>query len=65
MKNNRIVPDIFRAIFNNKKIYLRNPQSTRPWQHVLELFWLFKIRNLFIRKQVTFKKYNTKLELWT
>ena len=28
MKNNRIVPDIFRAIFNNKKIYLRNPQST-------------------------------------
>ena len=32
----RIVPDCIRAIRLNKPIELRNPQSTRPWQHVLE-----------------------------
>ena len=32
----RIVPDCIRAIQQNKPIELRNPQSTRPWQHVLE-----------------------------
>ena len=26
-ENNRIVPDIFRAIFNNNEIYLRNPNQ--------------------------------------
>jgi len=33
---NRIVPDIIRAIETKDKLVLRNPQSTRPWQHVLE-----------------------------
>lgn len=33
---NRIVPDIINSIFNGKKFTLRNPYSTRPWQHVLE-----------------------------
>ncbi len=33
---NRIVPDIIRAISKNDEIELRNPQATRPWQHVLE-----------------------------
>ncbi len=32
----RIVPDCIRAIRQRKPIELRNPQSTRPWQHVLE-----------------------------
>lgn len=32
----RIVPDIIKAIEKNEKIILRNPTSTRPWQHVLE-----------------------------
>ena len=26
-------------LFKNKKVYLRNPNSTRPWQHVLEAVW--------------------------
>ncbi len=34
--NNRIVPDIIRAWSNKKKVMIRNPYSTRPWQHVLE-----------------------------
>ncbi len=33
---NRIIPDCIRAISNNKLVKIRNPNSTRPWQHVLE-----------------------------
>ena len=32
----RIVPDCIRAIESHSPIRLRNPQATRPWQHVLE-----------------------------
>ena len=33
---NRIVPDIVNALFEGKEIIIRNPSSTRPWQHVIE-----------------------------
>ena len=33
---NRIVPDCVRSWSKNKQVELRNPNSTRPWQHVLE-----------------------------
>lgn len=33
---NRIVPDAIRALSQSKPIYIRNPLSTRPWQHVIE-----------------------------
>lgn len=33
---NRIIPDCVRAWSKNKVVYIRNPQATRPWQHVLE-----------------------------
>ncbi|MBF0408692.1 MAG: CDP-glucose 4,6-dehydratase [Candidatus Riflebacteria bacterium] len=33
---NRLFPDIFRAIENKSLIELRNPDSIRPWQFVLE-----------------------------
>jgi CDP-glucose 4,6-dehydratase len=36
MKTNRLIPDIVKSIKDNKKILIRNPHSTRPWQHVLE-----------------------------
>ena len=36
MKANRLIPDIVKSIKKNKKILIRNPYSTRPWQHVLE-----------------------------
>ncbi len=35
-KKDRIVPDVIKALKSNKKIFIRNPNSTRPWQHVLE-----------------------------
>jgi CDP-glucose 4,6-dehydratase len=32
----RLVPDILRAFECNQPVLIRNPLSTRPWQHVLE-----------------------------
>ena len=32
----RIFPDVIRSLQNNEKIFIRNPSSTRPWQHVLD-----------------------------
>jgi CDP-glucose 4,6-dehydratase len=32
----RIIPDYYRAYKKNEKLIVRNPYSTRPWQHVLE-----------------------------
>ena len=33
---NRIIPDCVRAWSQNKVVELRNPNATRPWQHVLD-----------------------------
>jgi len=53
MKKNRIIPDIVKAIQNNKKIYLRSPNSTRPWQHVLEpLFGYLKLGSLLMKNNL-------------
>ena len=32
----RLVPDILRSLLKNEPTVIRNPQATRPWQHVLE-----------------------------
>lgn len=32
----RIIPDCVRAVLNSQEIVVRNPYSTRPYQHVLE-----------------------------
>ena len=32
----RIIPDLVRGIVNNEIVGIRNPDSIRPWQHVLE-----------------------------
>lgn len=32
----RLIPDIVRSLINKETISLRNPNSVRPWQHVLE-----------------------------
>ena len=34
--NDRIIPDCVRAVENGETIIVRNPNSTRPYQHVLE-----------------------------
>ena len=34
--DDRIVPDVMRALDQGNPILVRSPQATRPWQHVLE-----------------------------
>jgi len=42
--DNRIVPDIARALMTGEKVVVRNPAATRPWQHVLDpLFGYLKL----------------------
>lgn len=36
-KENRIIPDLIKFNFENKKITIRSPKSVRPWQHVLDI----------------------------
>ena len=36
---NRINPDCMRSIYNRKNLLIRNPSSTRPWQHVLDVLY--------------------------
>ena len=39
--NDRIIPDCIRSIEQNKEIIVRNPYSTRPYQHVLEPLYIY------------------------
>ena len=39
--DNRIVPDCIRAAFDGQEIEVRNPYSTRPYQHVLEPLYAY------------------------
>ena len=32
----RLIPDVVRAIQSGKELQIRNPESVRPWQHLLE-----------------------------
>ena len=41
-----------RAWLNNKSVIIRNPNSTRPWQHVLEVL------NGYIQLAIKLKKNN-------
>ena len=37
----RLIPDILRSFEKNIPVMIRNPKSTRPWQHVLEPLFLY------------------------
>tara|TARA_X000000950_G_C13920898_1_gene663335 strand:+ start:16506 stop:17573 length:1068 start_codon:yes stop_codon:yes gene_type:complete len=50
---NRIVPDLFKSAIRNKNITIRNPKSTRPWQHVLEpLNGYLNVANKLYKKEI-------------
>ena len=34
--DDRLIPDVFRAVAQSNPVKVRNPDSTRPWQHVLD-----------------------------
>jgi len=49
----RLIPDCIRAWAKGKKVIIRNPKSTRPWQHVLEAVWGY----IFFAAKLNFSKY--------
>ena len=55
---NRLVPDIIKAINTNKNLIIRNPNNIRPWQHVIEpLLGYMKLAELqFKNKKINIKK---------
>ncbi len=53
-QKDRIIPDIARAVFETKeKLIIRNPESIRPWQYVLECLegYLLLAKNLYQGKK--------------
>lgn len=52
--NDRIIPDCVRAVQNQEVIIVRNPHSTRPYQHVLEPLFAYL---MIAQKQYEDKKY--------
>lgn len=58
--NSRIIPDCIRAIEQNKSVKIRNPNSTRPWQHVFEpvFAYLFLAKKLYNREINNFESWN-------
>jgi len=34
--DDRLIPDIMKSVANDETVVVRSPESTRPWQHVLE-----------------------------
>jgi len=48
--NDRLIPDIIAAFEKSEPVVIRNPLSTRPWQHVLEPLsgYLVLAENLYI-----------------
>jgi CDP-glucose 4,6-dehydratase len=48
---NRLIPDLIRGFESGSQIEIRNPQSTRPWQHVLDpLFGYLQTMNYVLEK---------------
>ena len=44
----RVIPDCLKSWSKNKTVTIRSPNSTRPWQHVLEVLkgYLILAKNL-------------------
>ena len=47
----RLIPDIVRALQQNKEIEIRNPAAVRPWQHVLEPLFGYLLLGARLRQQ--------------
>jgi CDP-glucose 4,6-dehydratase len=45
----RLIPDLIRSLDSEENLVVRNPESTRPWQHVLEPLWgyMFLAQSLY------------------
>ena len=57
---NRIIPDCVKYKINNKKVKIRNPNASRPWQHVIEILngYLKLAKNLSEDKKLNGQSFN-------
>ena len=56
---NRLVPDLIRSFYQNAPAVIRNPNSLRPWQHVLDpISGYIKIGQHLMSKEVIAAAYN-------
>tara|TARA_Y100000768_G_scaffold388745_1_gene386741 strand:- start:4091 stop:5185 length:1095 start_codon:yes stop_codon:yes gene_type:complete len=58
--SHRIVPDCIKAWINNQSVEIRSPESTRPWQHVLEPLsgYLNIAKNLYDSSKLNGESFN-------
>lgn len=55
----RLIPDILKAFENEESVVIRNPLSTRPWQHVLE-----PLSGYLVLAQALYEKGDEFAEAW-
>jgi len=55
---NRILTDVLLAIKSKSEIYLRNPNSIRPWQHVLDSIGGYVLTAQYTELNNNFEKFN-------
>ena len=57
---NRIIPDFFKSHFDKKKMIVRNPNSVRPWQHVLDALhgYIILAKKLHSNKSISGNSFN-------
>ena len=48
----RLIPDCVRSWSKNEKVIIRNPDATRPWQHVLDAIYGYIILSINLRKNI-------------
>lgn len=55
----RLIPDLIRGFKNNQQVIIRNPESLRPWQHVLDpLFGYLAVSCKILKGESTSSAYN-------
>ena len=57
--DDRLIPDILRAFEKGEPVIIRNPMSTRPWQHVLE-----PLSGYLVLAQALYEKGDDFAEAW-
>ena len=58
--NSRIVPDCLKSWMSHEKVNISNPNSTRPWQHVLEPLggYLYLAKKMYTQKKLHGESFN-------
>ena len=57
---NRLIPDAVKSVIDNTVLNVRSPNSTRPWQHVLDCLSGY----LLVANQIMKKEQSTPLEIY-